>query len=63
MVSLTGSADLELGPLALLHQEARRSVFRELRKVAADRTVLSALQSLVGLAPPQAEGGSAEPRP
>lgn len=55
LVSLTESADLELSPLALLHQEARRCVYKDLRKVAADRVVLSALQCLVGLAPSVAE--------
>lgn len=44
----TESADLELGPLALLHQQARDSVFRDLRKMVGDRMALSALQCLVG---------------
>lgn len=48
LVPLTESADLDLSPLALLHQEARCSVFKDLRKVAGDRVVLAALQCMVG---------------
>lgn len=66
-MSLTESADLELGPLALLHQEARRSVFKDLRKTVGDRTALSALQCLVGLVPSKAGtrccGGTRVPPP
>lgn len=51
LVSSTESTDLELGPLALLHQESRRSIFKDLREVVRDRTALSSLECLVGLAP------------
>lgn len=44
---LDESTDLELGPLALLHQESRRSIFKDLREVVRDRTALSSLECLL----------------